>query len=82
MNYTLEDLRKINNLKIEEYTNNDIKELKIQLAIKEVLKDKKCFFKMEATTAIDLLTKLIEKENIKETYMDLISAKNFKNSMV
>ena len=78
MKYTFDDLKKINESKIEEYKDKNNEEFEIQLSIKEILEDNNCFFNIDISTAIDLLTKLIEKDNIKETYIDLISAHNFK----
>ena len=84
MKYSMEELKKINNLKIEELTNKNTnkdineEELQVQLSIKEIFADNYCFFKMKMNVAIDILTKLIEKDNIKETYLYLINAENFK----
>lgn len=84
MKYSFKELKKINDFKIVELTKNNgnkdtnKEEMKIQLAINEILKDDYCFFKMKMDLAIDILTKLIEKDNIKETYLELINAQNFK----
>ena len=83
MKYDIEELRRINTNKIEELKNKENtkkKEIEIHITIKEILEDSSCFFKIDMKTGINILSKLIEEESIKETYLDLISAEKFKKT--
>ena len=83
MKYSLNELKRINNRKIKEYKEeSNENELEIQLTIKDILEKENCFFNIDSATAIDLLTKLIEKDSIKETYIELINGDNFKKKTI
>lgn len=53
-------------------------DLKKQLLIQKLLKDKECFFKMDVQTAFSLLSDLkIPNEYLKKVYSELIDVKNY-----
>lgn len=65
------------NEKLIEFYKNDALNLEKQLLIKNILNDKKCFFKMSIETAYSILKDLkVEEEKIKEVYMNLIDYEN------
>lgn len=69
-------LRELNDKLIETNTNDEDKVKKYQV-IKKILKDDKCFFKMEIEYAYAILRDLgIPEEQLKEYYSELIDIKN------
>jgi len=73
----IEKLIEINNRIISSGIEKE-DDLKKQLLIQKLLKDKKCFFKMDIQTAFSLLTDLkIQNEDLKKVYSELIDAKNY-----
>ena len=70
-------LKEINSLLIENNFNNDIV-LKKQKLIQQILKDDKCFYKINIKTAYAILKDLeIDQKNIKKIYLELIDSKNY-----
>ena len=68
----LEKLKKINNLLIESYSDNE-KELKKQLLIKDILEKENCFLKMSIEYAFSIFRDLnIEEKDLKTIYCELI----------
>ena len=67
----------IDNIKSDD--NYDKNKLEKNLKLKNILdKDKAIFFKVPIETAYKMLSIIIEKDNIEEVYLKLISADNYK----
>lgn len=65
-------LRDINEKLISLNKNNE-KELKKQILIKKILKEKDCFLKMSIENAYSILRDLkISEENLKKVYLELV----------
>lgn len=72
----IEKLRILNNKLIELNANNEMNLKKYNL-IQKILKDDKCFFKMEIDYAYSILRDLkISEKDLKKIYMELIDSKN------
>lgn len=68
----IEKLKSINKKLIDLNKNND-KELKKQLLIKKILKEKDCFLKISIEAAYSILRDLkIPEEDLKKVYIELI----------
>ncbi len=68
----IEKLRDINEKLISLNKNNE-KELKKQILIKKILKEKDCFLKMSIENAYSILRDLkISEENLKKVYLELV----------
>lgn len=68
----IEKLKSINKKLIDLNKNND-KELKKQLLIKKILKEKDCFLKISIEDAYSILRDLkISEEDLKKVYIKLI----------
>ena len=67
------------NEKLIALSGDNSEKLKMQNYIKQVLKDDKCFFKIDFDTAFNILLNLkISKSDAKEVYRQLIDSKNYK----
>lgn len=72
----IEKLRKINQNLITINANKS--SLEKYLLIEKILRDEKCFFKMDISYAYAILRDLeIEEKDLKMVYMELIDKKNF-----
>ena len=75
----IEKLKELNEKLINSGTVNET-DLKKQLLIQKLLKDKECFFKMDIQTAFSLLSDLkVPNEDLKRVYSELIDVKNYVN---
>lgn len=73
----LNKLREINDRLINIY-KNDPQELKKQNLIKEILKNDRCFFEIDISTAYQILSDLkIKEKDLKTVYLELIDSKNY-----
>lgn len=73
---TVEELRKINQERIDSIEDDDVLRMH-HLAIQKILEEDKFYFKMEVKYVYAILEDLgIEKEEIKNVYRELISIAN------